>query len=218
MIIPSAQEIIHYSGLHKSRVYNIYLFGSRVYETHSDNSDWDIVVVANNSVESIEIKSDLYNIHIYTPKKFQEDLDWHMPKNIECLFSPDWAKIQEKIEFDFTLDIKKLRHATSHVSSNSWVKCKKKLEIGDYHIGIKSIFHSLRIPLFSTQLINTGNIDFTSANFIWNKLMRTDSDWCNYSDLPSVVSYKNWTWKELDLEFRELRNNILTEFRKVTEK
>ncbi len=112
-------DIIKASGLHKSRVHNIYVFGSRVYETHSDNSDWDIVVVANNSVEAIEIKSDLYNIHIYTPKKFQEDLDWHMPKNIECLFAPQWAKLQERINFDFTLDVKKLRHATSHVSSNS---------------------------------------------------------------------------------------------------
>jgi len=211
-------NIIKESGLHKSRVHNIYVFGSRVYETHSDNSDWDIIVVANNSVESIEIKSDLYNIHIYTPKKFQEDLDWHMPKNIECYFAPSWAKLQERIKFDFTLDIKKLRHATSHVSSNSWVKSKKKLEIGDYHIGIKSLFHSLRIPMFSTQLINTGHIDFTSANFIWNKLNRVDENWCHYSDLPSANSYKSWNWEELDLEFRELRNNILTEFRKVTEK
>jgi len=211
-------NIIKESGLHKSRVHNIYVFGSRVYETHSDNSDWDIIVVANNSVESIEIKSDLYNIHIYTPKKFQEDLDWHMPKNIECYFAPSWAKLQERIKFDFTLDIKKLRHATSHVSSNSWVKSKKKLEIGDYHLGIKSLFHSLRIPMFSTQLINTGQIDFTSANFIWNKLNRVDKNWCHYSDLPSANSYKSWNWEELDLEFRELRNNILTEFRKVTEK
>jgi predicted nucleotidyltransferase len=211
-------NIIKESGLHKSKVHNIYVFGSRVYETHSDNSDWDIIVVANNSVESIEIKSDLYNIHIYTPKKFQEDLDWHMPKNIECYFAPSWAKLQERIKFDFTLDIKKLRHATSHVSSNSWVKSKKKLEIGDYHIGIKSLFHSLRIPMFSTQLINTGHIDFTSANFIWNKLNRVDENWCHYSDLPSANSYKSWNWEELDLEFRELRNNILTEFRKVTEK
>jgi len=211
-------NIIKESGLHKSRVHNIYVFGSRVYETHSDNSDWDIIVVANNSVESIEIKSDLYNIHIYTPKKFQEDLDWHMPKNIECYFAPSWAKLQESIKFDFTLDIKKLRHATSHVSSNSWVKSKKKLEIGDYHLGIKSLFHSLRIPMFSTQLINTGQIDFTSANFIWDKLNRVDENWCHYSDLPSANSYKSWNWEELDLEFRELKNNILTEFRKVTEK
>lgn len=218
MVTPNIQEIISHCGLHKSRVHNIYIFGSRVYGTHSDNSDWDIIIVANNSVESIEIKSDLYNIHIYTPKKFQEDLDWHMPKNIECYFSPDWAKLQENIKFNFTLDTKKLRHATSHVSSNSWVKCKKKLEQGDYYIGIKSLFHSLRIPIFSTQLINTGQIDFTSANFIWNKLIGIDDDWCYYSDLPSVSSYKNLTFEELDLQFRELRNNILTEFRKVTEK
>jgi hypothetical protein len=72
--------------------------------------------------------------------------------------------------------------------------------------------------MFSTQLINTGHIDFTSANFIWNKLNRVDENWCHYSDLPSANSYKSWNWEELDLEFRELRNNILTEFRKVTEK
>jgi predicted nucleotidyltransferase len=194
-------DIIKASGLHKARVHNIYVFGSRVYQTHSDNSDCDIIVVANNSVEAIEIKSDLYNIHIYTPKKFQEDLDWHMPKNIECFFAPSWTKLQEKIKFDFTLDVKKLRHATSHVSSNSWVKCKKKLEVGEYHTGIKSIFHSLRIPLFSIDLINNGEINFEVANHIWEKL-----------------NSKKWTWDELDSEFRTLRNNILTEFRKVTEK
>ena len=194
-------DIIKAAGLHPKRVHNIYLFGSRVYGTADEMSDWDIVIVANNSVEAIEIKSDLYNIHIYTPKKFQEDLDWHMPKNIECLFSPQWTKLQENIKFNFSLDIKKLRHATSHVSSNSWVKSKKKLEIGDYHTGIKSLFHSLRIPIFSTQLVKTGEIDFSSANYIWDKLKS-----------------KVWNWEELDLEFREMRNNILTEFRKVTEK
>lgn len=217
-MIPTAQDIILHSGLHPKRVHNIYIFGSRIYNTHTGNSDWDIIMVANNSVEAIELKLEKYNIHIYTPDKFKEDLEWHRINNLECIFAPSWAKLQEKIKFDFTLDVKKLRHATSHVSSNSWVKSKKKLEIGDYHTGIKSIFHSLRIPLFSTRLIETGQIDFTSANFIWNKLMRVDSDWCNYSDLPSVASYKNWSWEELDLEFRELKNNILTEFRKVTEK
>lgn len=205
-------DIIRSSGLHKSRVHNIYVFGSRVYETHFDDSDWDIIVVANNSVEAIEIKSGDFDIHIYTPKKFQQDLDWHTPKNIECLFAPSWSKLQENIKFNFTPDIKKLRHATSHVSSSSWVKSKKKLEIGDYHTGIKSLFHSLRIPLFSTQLINTGQIDFTSANFIWDKLMRVDGDWCDYSDLPGPNSYKQSTFLELESEFGQLRKDILDNF------
>ena len=201
-MIPTAQDIILHSGLHPKRVHNIYVFGSRVYKTHSDNSDWDIIMVANNSVEAIELKLEKYNIHIYTPDKFKEDLDWHRINNLECIYSPTWAKIQENIKYDLDIDFPKLRHATSHISSNSWVKCKKKLEIRDYYTGIKSIFHSLRIPMFATQVATKRTIyDFEVANPIWEKLVS-----------------KEWTWEELDNEFRELRNEILTDFRKVAEK
>lgn len=201
-MIPTAQDIITHSGLQPKRVHNIYVFGSRVYKTNSENSDWDIIVVANNSVEAIELKLENYNIHIYTPDKFKEDLEWHRINNLECIFAPTWAKIQENIPYNLDIDFPKLRHATSHISSNSWVKCKKKLEIGEYHTGIKSIFHSLRIPMFATQVATTGSIyDFEMVNYIWDKLVS-----------------KEWTWDELDLEFRELRNNILSDFRKVCEK
>jgi hypothetical protein len=201
-MIPTAQDIIAHSGLHPKRVHNIYVFGSRVYKTNSENSDWDIIMVANNSVEAIELKGEKYNIHIYTPDKFREDLEWHRINNLECIFAPTWAKIQENITYNLDIDLPKLRHATSHISSNSWVKCKKKLEIGEYHTGIKSIFHSLRIPLFATQVATKDVIyDFEMANYIWNKLVS-----------------KDWTWDKLDLEFRELRNSILSDFRKVCEK
>jgi len=197
------EDIIKASGLHPSRIFNITIFGSRVYGTHTDNSDWDIIIVAKNSVESIEIKSDLYNIHIYTPDKFQQDLDWHMPKNLECIFAPDWAKLKEDIKYNLTLNIPKIRHATSHVSSNSWVKCKKKLQIAnEYSVGVKSLFHAIRIPMFSTQIVNFGEIrDFQCANWVWN-----------------MISEKEWNWEDLDKEFREVHNLVLTDFRKVTTK
>ena len=197
------EDIIKASGLHPSRIFNITIFGSRVYGTHTDNSDWDIIIVAKNSVESIEIKSDLYNIHIYTPDKFKQDLDWHMPKNLECHFAPDWAKLKEDLKFDFKLNIPKIRHATSHVSSNSWVKCKKKLQIvNEYNIGVKSLFHAIRIPMFSTQIVNFGEIRyFQCANWVWYK-----------------IKEKEWNWEDLDKEFRELHNSTLSDFRKVTTK
>jgi len=201
-MIPTTQDIILHSGLHPKRVHNIYVFGSRIYNTHTENSDWDIIMVANNSVEAIELKGEKYNIHIYTPDKFREDLDWHRINNLECIYAPNWAKIQENISYNLDIDFPKLRHAASHISSNSWVKCKKKLEIGEYHTGIKSLFHSLRIPMFATQVATTGSIyDFGVANHIWDKLIS-----------------KVWTWEELDQEFREIRNEILTDFRKVAEK
>jgi predicted nucleotidyltransferase len=202
-MLPEVKDIIKITKLPESRIFNIYLFGSHVYGTATQNSDYDFIVVANHSVPSIEIQSGLFNIHIYTPDQFKADLLWHRPNNLECIYSPEFAKLQEKISYsDFTIDTKKLRHATCHVSSNSWVKSKKKLLQGDYHIGIKSIFHSLRIPIFATQIAKTGGIyDYTAAGWIWDKL-----------------SSCHWTWDELDLEFRDLRNSILTEFRKFAEK
>lgn len=195
-------DIIKSSGIHPSRVFNVYIFGSQVYGTSESDSDWDVIMVANNSVESIEIKDSLFNIHVYTPDKFKNDLDWHRINNLECIFAPEWAKLKETIKYDFNLNLANLRHATSHISSNSWVKSKKKLDQGDYYIGVKSLFHSLRIPMFATQVATFGRInDFSCANFIWNK-----------------IKSKRWTWEELDNEFRDLRNTILTEFRKVAEK
>jgi predicted nucleotidyltransferase len=202
-MIPTLETIIKASGLHKSRVFNVTIFGSRVYGTSNSESDWDVIMVANNSVESIEIKNDLFNIHIYTPNKYQVDLDWHRINNLECQFAPDWAKLKETIKFDFKLNLAKLRHASSHTSSNSWIKSKKKLTLTDeYNTGVKSLFHSIRIPMFATQVSTTGNItDFSCANFVWDK-----------------IKTKRWTWEELDNEFRELRNEILTDFRKVASK
>ena len=56
--------------------------------------------------------------------------------------------------------------------------------------------------MFATQVATKGTIyDFEVANSIWEKLIS-----------------KEWTWEELDSEFRELRNEVLTDFRKVAEK
>lgn len=203
MNIPKIETIIEKSKIHPSRIFNIYLFGSVVYGTADKNSDYDVIMIANNSVESTEIRNGLFNIHIYTPDKFMEDLQWHRINNLECIYAPDWAKLKETIKFDdFKIDLKKLRHAISHVNSNSWVKCKKKLMIGEYYIGVKSLFHSIRVAMFGIQIAKFNKIvDFSCANYIWDKIKR-----------------KRWTWEELDEEFRLLNNSTLTEFRKLAEK
>ena len=195
-------DIVIASGKHPSRIFNIIIFGSQIYGTSNPNSDIDIIMIANNSYESSEIRSGKFNIHIYTPDKFRQDLDWHRINNLECIFAPDWAKLKEDIKFDdFKLNLPRLRHAISHISSNSWVKTKKKLAYNtsdEYYTGIKSLFHSIRIPMFGTQIAKYGRItDFSCANWVWDKLKSS-----------------KWTWHELDNEFREVHNNVLTEFRK----
>ena len=201
---PNLDLILKTSGIHPSRVFNVYLFGSSVYGTSNDKSDWDVIMIANNSVDSTEIRRGLFNIHVYTPDKFKADLNWHRINNLECIWAPDWAKLKETIKFDdFKINKNKLRHALSHISSNSWVKCNKKLNVeNEYYIGVKSLFHSIRIPMFGIQIAETGKIyDFSCANFIWDKIKKN-----------------HWTWPELDKEFRPLLNQTLSQFRKLVPK
>jgi hypothetical protein len=56
------------------------------YGTSNSQSDYDVIMIANNSVESTEIRTGLFNIHVYTPDKFKADLDWHRINNLECIF------------------------------------------------------------------------------------------------------------------------------------
>lgn len=212
MDVPLIQDIIKASGIHHTRVFCIYLFGSRVYGTSNESSDYDIIMVANNSVEAIEITNGKFNIHVYTPKKFKEDLDWHRINNLECIFAPEWAKIKEDIKWDFVLDKNKLRHAISHISSNSWVKCKKKLEHNEYYVGIKSLFHSLRIANYGYQIASNGTIiDFKEVNHVWDDL--------TFKHLPKYMRDKHtWKWSELDAKFKHIHNEYMSNFRKVASK
>lgn len=190
-------KAVHISGIHPTRVQNVYLFGSRVYGTNNDSSDYDFIMVCNNPFFEKEIKVDNYNIHLMTMDIYMSKLKNHLPTTVESFYLPDKFKY-ESIKVDWSPNSQSLRHSFSHVSSNSWVKAKKKILQGDYQIGIKSLFHSLRIPMFGKQIAEHGSIlDFSEANFIWDNL-----------------SSKYWTWEEIDSEFRLDRNRILSEFRK----
>ena len=193
-------EICKKVNKHPSMVKGCYVFGSRIYQTSNLESDWDIILVANNSSVDVEYKVDNFNIHILTPDYFEKQLKDNHIRAIECYFAPDWA-ILKKYPIGFSLKKDSFRHNTSHIVSNSWIKSKKKIEQGDYYIGLKSLFHSLRIGLFSTHLINKDFIDFTEANYIWNDLIS-----------------KEWTWDELNEKYRPIRNEIMSRFREVCEK
>jgi predicted nucleotidyltransferase len=197
-------RIVSTSGIHPTRIFNIYLFGSRVYGTANRDSDWDAIMIAKNSVESTEIRKGLFNIHVYTPDKFKEDLENHRINNLECIYAPDWAKLKEDIKFDnFKIDKNKLRHMISQISSNSWVKCAKKLEQeNEYYIGVKSLFHSIRIPMFGSQIAEYGKIvDFSCANWIWD-----------------VIKSNHWTWASLYKRFKPIINDELSKFRILSPK
>lgn len=196
------KELLDAAKVHPARAIAAYIYGSRVYGTADATSDWDVALVAKTSVEAVEIKDERFNIHVYTWDRWVADLEWHNPKNLECHFAPEQAILLEKQRHDLRINESRLRHAVCHVSSNSWVKARKKIEGGEYRTGVKSLFHSIRIPMFGAQVAGNGSIgDFSCANSVWEE-----------------IDSRRWDWASLDERFRNERNSVLTEFRKLAAK
>ena len=197
-MIPTLEQISKTAKIHPFKIKGCYIFGSRVYLTNSPESDWDIILVANNSVNEVEIKTTELNIHVITPDAFSKLVEDNHIKAIECLFAPSWA-ILKPFDIEFTYKPASFRHNVSQTVSNSWVKARKKIELeNEPHIGIKSLFHSLRIANFGIQFAKTGKIDFTAMNDVWKDISTSKVDWKEFKD-----------------KYQPLRNELLTEFRKV---
>lgn len=200
--LPALEEICSVAGRHPKMAKGCYIFGSQVYGTASETSDWDVILIANANAPEVEYKSDKINVHVIVPDLADKYLRDNHIKAIECLCAPDWAIILPYYKWDeFVYKEDSFRHNISHTVSNSWVKCKKKMEQGDYYIGVKSMFHSLRIADFGVQFATERKIDFERTNDIWE-----------------YISSKEWTWEELKDRYQPTRNRILTTFRAVTSK
>jgi len=196
--------------LQEENILNVYLYGSQVYQTNNETSDYDFVVVIKNKLENKnnqEIRNGLYNIHLITEDNFQKNLSEHKIKEIECYFLPEEFKLKETKKFNFKLNLSKLREEISSKSNNSWVKAKKKMDISeeDSYIGLKSLFHAIRIVDFGTQIAKFKTIkDYSSQNKLFFQLKN------------EFNTHKEWTFfKE---KYQKELNSMNTEFRKLAPK
>lgn len=188
-------------------VLNIYLYGSRVYGTANNNSDYDYIVVVDNqnTLEKLALtKGENEDFSFYTKEQFQEQINLHEISVLECLFLPDDKVVKKTVDFPFTLELDKLRHAVSQKSSNSWVKAKKKFIVEeDYapYIGQKSAWHSLRILDFGCQIAKSGKItNYQETNGL----------------LPVILNLNSW--QDLDENLRAINRAKNTEFKKLAPK
>jgi len=166
------------------KLLNTYVYGSYVYGTFNKDSDIDyIFVVENQKKDEFLLSSNKCNVISCSLNYFQEQLNNHSVSAVECFFLPEKFKV-ELYNFSFLLDKTKLRKSFSKKASNSWVKAKKKIDIhNEYYIGMKSLFHSLRILVFGIQIANENKINYKIANGYWNKIKEQDfKEWKRYKD------------------------------------
>lgn len=153
-----------------NKAINIYEWGSRVYQTATDFSDWDYIAVVPNNFPKEPDQYDFGN-HTYN---IEHESEWvsKIQRNsvevLECISLTPKFIVKERRVFPFIFNPDGAHAAISERASIAWVKGKKKLTIEkdfDWRGGKKSIWHSLRLYLFGIQCARYGNIiDFTGAN------------------------------------------------------
>ena len=190
---------------HRLKLFSIFLYGSRVYNNYTDESDYDFIVVRRQldyKVDSVKTKDGVINCTIYSPQGFQKAIDEHEISVLECLSLSEELVILNNKEWNVKIDLNQLRSSISQKSSNSWVKAKKKLNDDEDYIAQKSLFHSMRMILFGKQLaLYNKIIDFEEANYLWYEIQELDFEWS--------------IWKE---KYQQFRNNLLSEFRLIAPK
>lgn len=186
-------------------IYEIYPYGSRVYGTHSDASDYDYIVVYEGNYQKDGQQYDSHDgrisTHTHSIEKWKEHIANHKMFALECTFlEGDYKKLP------FVLDKSALRVEVSSKTSNSWVKCKKKLEVeNDYTTGIKSLFHAFRMPTFGIQIAKYGKIvDYTEANSLW------------FDQFKAMLTERP-SWNDIKEIYQPQHNALMTEFRKLAE-
>lgn len=208
--IAQFKHILETTGVPVDDVLAVYPYGSRVYGTARTDSDYDFhLVYADDSTYVIEgdpqydSADGTISVHVFPASKWKLHIADHKIFALESFSLMD----VECLGIDFKLDLPTLRKEFSSKASNSWVKAKKKLTVEENQelIGIKSLFHSFRIPMFGIQIAKHGKIvDFSEANPIWDEL--------------KVLDHTKVTWDELYEVYKPRHNALMTEFRKHAEK
>lgn len=196
IVTPSIEDIVSLTDIPLYKVWNAYVFGSRVYGTNRENSDYDIILIASSLDARKEIKNEEFNIHIITPDLFMDDLNMYKMVPLECIYSPSCARIQEKSSYSIDVDPLKLKKYILAQSNSSWVKAKFKLNEGDIFRGLKGVFHSLRILDFGIQILKKGKInDFSHANHFWEEINDSNQVEWKYFQKKYIGVKKKMEWR-----------------------
>lgn len=169
--------------INDSDILAVYPYGSRVYGTSKPISDYDFIIITKNlSQDTISLTNHVHAT-LYSHAEYIQRLDEHEISILECMSLPQEMMVKCIIHPQLAeIDSAKLRVSISSKSSNSWVKAMKKIKLYDdkqsNYIGLKSLFHSLRMIRFGIQIITHGKIvDFGECNELYDQILNDPLDW-----------------------------------------
>lgn len=202
------------------------VYGSHVYGTASTESDYDVYVIAVPAPDASDLATvlplDLHQNHtlvkdeaktleqmidltVRSFDQFKNQVKKGDPQAIEILLSPAHfvpMGSDEFKEFKKSVDLKSkemkgvIRSGFSEKSSWAESRARKKFKDGEYHIALKSQFHSYRILCYGIQIGLRGEIyDWGFPNDYLNELLNTPE--VELSEQFFRDSIKKWTKTKL---------------------
>jgi predicted nucleotidyltransferase len=152
-------------------IINIYQFGSRVYGTNTEKSDWDFFIIVNDDFPTekngyIEIEAENIDANVYRISTYFEKLKNNELQALMCQFLPEEKIWMEKKKFSFEilyprLKISVLKEASRHLHSLAPRFAKEK----NFYQENKMKLQSIRDLLFGIQIVKFGKIlDYSEAN------------------------------------------------------
>lgn len=190
-----------------------YSYGSHVYGTNDEKSDFDYICVVDDecdfSEKEFQTKENDIDYTFIKKRDFIQEIINNEISALECIFLPEKYYEGDNSEFIslFSYDEEKLRKSISATCSNSFVKAKKKLVIQkdyDFRKSMKSLFHSIRIFDFGIQIAEHGKIiDYQSMNHLW---------------IDSISKENSQDWEYYKNKYKPIYNEYHSKFVKLARK
>jgi hypothetical protein len=178
-------EIINSLNI-EEEILAIYPYGSRVYGTASENSDYDYIVVTkgaflkSGAFKQNAISSDDRKIQgvLYSRTGFIDALNNYEMGAIECIFLDSSQVLLSKWPFSIQKwNTKEMADKVIQKASASWHIASRQSKDGFKAIAKKGIFHSLRILMFGLQLKEYQTIyNYSEANELKTEIDRIPED------------------------------------------
>lgn len=157
------------AGVSESGVYNIYVWGSYLFGTNDEYSDIDLIIVADGQIPVRQVKNQGIDIAIYTPQRFQYELDQIVVKMFGDSVSSDRVfsvynsseqgfKILERIKFQPNLSKALIKTKATEFKDERWRAVEQAFFRGDIELWQKRLWSIFRNLVFSTQVLKNGQI------------------------------------------------------------
>lgn len=135
---------------------DIFLYGSRSYNTFNPNSDYDFIVISPSIKDNgRQYNQSNINITVYSIQHFQEKLNENKPFAIECFYLPESFKLINNSKFKLKL-INFEQEYLLKIKEDE-IKLLKQTKISDI-VRIKFFIEKLKIQL--NNLFENKNFDF----------------------------------------------------------